>query len=58
MNLCIDIGNTRTKVAVFDADGSLVKLIIREDYTSGKLDKVLKKYEIEKVRMYLGIGAE
>ena len=49
MNLCIDIGNTRTKVAVFDADGSLVKLIIREDYTSGKLDKVLKKYEIENV---------
>jgi type III pantothenate kinase len=49
MNLCIDIGNTRTKVAVFDTDGSLIKLIIREDYTSGKLDKVLKKYEIENV---------
>jgi type III pantothenate kinase len=49
MNLCIDIGNTRTKVAVFDTDGSLIKLIIREDYTSGKLDKVLKKYAIENV---------
>ncbi len=49
MNLCIDIGNTRTKVAVFDAEGSLIKLIIRNDYTSGKLDKVLKKYEIEHV---------
>ena len=49
MNLCIDIGNTRTKVAVFDAEGSLIKLIIRDDYTSGKLDKVLKKYEIEHV---------
>ena len=47
MNLCIDIGNTRTKLAVFDQDGSLIKLIIRDQFTSGKLDKVLKKYEIQ-----------
>jgi type III pantothenate kinase len=47
MNLCIDIGNTRTKLAVFDSEGSLVKFIIREQFTSGKLDKVLKKYEIQ-----------
>lgn len=49
MNLCIDIGNTRIKVAVFDSEGSLVKIFIREEFTSGKLDKILKKYNIENV---------
>lgn len=49
MNLCIDIGNTRAKIAVYDREGSLVKLIIRDDFNSGKLDKVLKKYQIENV---------
>lgn len=47
MNLCIDIGNTRAKMAVFNAEGSLVKLIVREEVSSTKLDKVLQKYQIK-----------
>jgi len=49
MNLCIDIGNSRTKLAVYDTDNSLIKLIIREEITVAKLDKVLKKYQIQHV---------
>jgi type III pantothenate kinase len=47
MNLCIDIGNTRAKMAVFNAEGSLVKLIVRDDVSTTKLDKVLQKYQIK-----------
>jgi type III pantothenate kinase len=47
MNLCIDVGNTRTKIAVFDNEGSLLKQLIREQVTSGKLEKILKKYQIK-----------
>lgn len=47
MNLCIDIGNTRAKMAVFNAEGSLVKLLVREDFSISKLDKVLQKYQVK-----------
>lgn len=47
MNLCIDIGNTRSKLAVFDEKGSLKKLIVREQFSQKKLEKVVKKYSIK-----------
>jgi type III pantothenate kinase len=47
MNLCIDIGNTRSKLAVFDEEGSLKKLIVREKFSQTKLEKVVGKYEIK-----------
>jgi len=46
MNLCIDIGNTRTKLAIFSNEGSLKKLLIREKFRLNKLEKILAKYTI------------
>ncbi len=47
MNLCIDIGNTRSKLAVFDSEGSLQKLIVRQTFSQKKLEKVLNKYDVQ-----------
>lgn len=46
MNLCIDIGNSRSKLAVFSEEGELLQLVTRERFSQKKLDKVLKKYPI------------
>lgn len=47
MNLCIDIGNTRTKLAIFSKEGSLEYTFVRDKLKKSKLEKVLSKYKIK-----------
>jgi type III pantothenate kinase len=47
MNLCVDIGNTRTKIAIFDNEGSILKLIIKDEFIASKLEKLFHKYAIK-----------
>lgn len=46
MRLCIDIGNTRVKLALFNKKGKLKKLLIEKEVTIKQLEKVLKKYRV------------
>ncbi|MCH2043106.1 MAG: type III pantothenate kinase [Saprospiraceae bacterium] len=47
MNLCIDIGNTRSKLAIFDQHGHLVKLLYREKASPKIIEPILEKYSIQ-----------
>ena len=47
MNLCVDIGNTRTKIAIFDNEGSILKLIVKDEFIASKLEKLFHKYAIK-----------
>lgn len=46
MNLCIDQGNSRTKVAVFDNE-RLLKHIIYKEFTSADVERLFSLYPIE-----------
>lgn len=47
MRLCIDIGNTRIKWAVFDKDDNIVHKEIFENNYESKLEKLFSNYNIE-----------
>ncbi|MDY7394772.1 type III pantothenate kinase [Aureibaculum sp. 2210JD6-5] len=47
MNLIIDIGNTRAKIAVFNKDNMLVSLISEHNNTNKNIEKLKKTYNIE-----------
>lgn len=48
MNLCIDQGNSRTKVAVFNND-RLIKHVIYKNFTSADVEKLFSLYSIDYV---------
>lgn len=48
MNLTIDIGNTRNKIAIFDQN-EIVETAIIEDLNDASIEKVKKKYNIDAV---------
>ncbi|MBK9103623.1 MAG: type III pantothenate kinase [Saprospiraceae bacterium] len=43
MFLCIDVGNTRTKAAVFNAAGEAIDNIITEDNGIGPIEELLRR---------------
>ncbi len=47
MNLCIDQGNSRTKVALFDEGGELVKSFIYKTFTSADVKRLFTLYPIQ-----------
>lgn len=46
MNLCIDQGNSRTKIAIFEGD-RLIKHIIYKSFTSADVDRLFSLYTID-----------
>lgn len=46
MNLCIDQGNSRTKVALFDADGKIEKSLIYKSFSSLDVERLFSLYPI------------
>ena len=48
MHLCIDQGNSRTKVALFDHNGTLVKHFIYKSFTLADVNQLFALYPIEK----------
>ncbi len=46
MNLCIDQGNSRTKVALFREDGSMAKSLIYKVFTSADVERLYSLYPI------------
>lgn len=44
MNLCIDVGNTRVKMAIFDSDNKMQNLQFSDDLEKAVLLAILKKY--------------
>lgn len=47
MNLTIDQGNSRTKVALFDKDGKIKKSFIYRTFTSADVERLFALYDIE-----------
>ncbi len=47
MNLCIDQGNSRTKVAIFADDGRLVNHFIYKAFFSNEVEKLCDLYSVE-----------
>jgi len=47
MNICIDQGNSRTKVALFDAEGRLVKSFVYKAFSSADAERLFELYPIE-----------
>lgn len=47
MNLCIDQGNSRTKIAIFDNHGKLVKHLIYRSFTHADVERLFSLYPIE-----------
>lgn len=47
MNICIDQGNSRTKIALFDAEGKLVKHFVYKTFTSTDAERLFTLYPIE-----------
>lgn len=47
MNLCIDQGNSRTKVALFDENGHVVKSLIYKTFHSTDVERLFALYPIE-----------
>lgn len=47
MNLIIDIGNTRTKIAIFDIGHTIVHKIYEKDITGQLLDDIKQNYKIQ-----------
>ncbi len=46
MNLCIDQGNSRTKVALFKQDGCIVKNLLYKSFTSVDVERLFSLYPI------------
>lgn len=46
MNLCIDQGNSRTKVALFKPDGRIVKNLLYKSFTSADVKRLFSLYPI------------
>ncbi len=46
MNLCIDQGNSRTKVALFREDGKLVKAFLYKHFHSADIERLYKLYPV------------
>lgn len=46
MNICIDQGNSRTKVALFNAEGKVVKNFVYKSFTSSDVERLFKLYPI------------
>lgn len=51
MNLIIDIGNTRTKLGVFDKETLKHTTVLRKGWSLDRLKKTLKRYHIERVAL-------
>jgi len=47
MNICIDQGNSRTKVALFDAEGKMVKTFVYKAFTFADAERLFALYPIE-----------
>jgi len=47
MNICIDQGNSRTKVALFSAEGKLVKSFLYKAFSSADAERLFQLYPIE-----------
>ena len=47
MNLCIDQGNSRTKVALFRENGSIAKHFIYKHFASAEVEQLFQLYTIE-----------
>lgn len=47
MNLCIDQGNSRTKVALFREDGRIAKNLIYKGFTSADVERLFSLYPIK-----------
>jgi len=47
MNICIDQGNSRTKVALFNAEGKMVKNFVYKSFTSSDAERLFQLYPIE-----------
>lgn len=46
MNLCIDQGNSRTKIALFKKDGRIVKNLLYKSFTSADVERLFSLYPI------------
>ncbi len=46
MNICIDQGNSRTKVALFDAEGKVVKSFVYKSFSSADAERLFRLYSI------------
>ena len=46
MNLCIDQGNSRTKIALFEENGRLVKSLMYKSFTSADVERLFQLYSI------------
>ena len=46
MNLCIDQGNSRTKVALMTDEGKLIKHLIYKQFSSADIDRLFELYDI------------
>lgn len=46
MNLCIDQGNSRTKIALFDENGRMVKSLTYKQFTSSDVERLYELYSI------------
>lgn len=46
MNICIDQGNSRTKVALFDAEGKVVKNFVYKSFSSADAERLFRLYPI------------
>ncbi len=46
MNLCIDQGNSRTKVALFREDGTIVKTFIYKSFMSADVERLISLYGV------------
>ncbi len=46
MNICIDQGNSRTKVALFDAEGKVVKNFVYKSFSSADAERLFGLYSI------------
>ena len=47
MNLCIDQGNSRTKIAIFNREGKMVNNLIYKYFTAQDVEKLCSLYPIE-----------
>lgn len=47
MNLCIDQGNSRTKIALFNEKGKLVKGLMYKSFSSADVERLFSLYRIE-----------
>ncbi|MCQ2341677.1 MAG: type III pantothenate kinase [Paludibacteraceae bacterium] len=47
MNICIDQGNSRTKVALFDTEGKMVKDFVYKAFSSADAERLFHLYPIE-----------